>query len=216
MNWVHLSFFTLSFLILCIKAQQEYSGNSIFSCNNSDETKPSLAFLYTAMGNIPLAKPFCCSSLGLLMIQFPVRISTLTSSDPTELARFNNVTGISVFPVGKEVIVPVNCSCSGQYYQANTTFTIEAVHETYLIAANDTYQGLATCDSLKRANPYSEFVLYPGLQLQVPPRCACPTKKQAANGTRYLLTRLTEMIILCILVRDLMQVGKAYLMQMGF
>lgn len=188
MNWVHLSFFfTLSFLTSCIRAQQNYSANSILSCKNDDKTGPSPAFLYTCNGLYST-----CQAFLIFKSRPPYdsvsTISTLTWSDPSELARLNNVTIVNIFPIDKEVIVPVNCSCSGQYYQANATFTIQAVTETYFIVANNTYQGLSTCDALERVNPYSEFRLYPGLQLQVPLRCACPTKKQASNGTKYLLT----------------------------
>lgn len=110
------------------------------------------------------------------------------SSDPLELAQINNATKFTIFPVDKEVIIPVNCSCSGRYYQANTMFEITSSTQTYLMVANNTYQGLSTCDSLKSANPHGEFDLQAGLHLHIPLRCACPTEKQSANGTNYLLT----------------------------
>ncbi|KAM7517138.1 hypothetical protein LguiA_006721 [Lonicera macranthoides] len=36
------------------------------------------------------------------------------SSDPLELAQINNARTFTIFPVDKEVIIPVNCSCSGR------------------------------------------------------------------------------------------------------
>ncbi|KAA8537677.1 hypothetical protein F0562_027333 [Nyssa sinensis] len=176
------------FLTSCIESQQEYSANSVLDCNNNnDETKPSPSFLYTCNGQNSSCRAFLIFKSQPPYDSVPA-ISALTSSNPSELARINNVTGFTVFPTGKEVIIPVNCSCSGQYYQANTTFYIPTIYETYFIIANNTYQGLSTCDTLMHANPYSEFSLEPGLPLQVPLRCACPTRNQIAEGTKYLVT----------------------------
>ncbi|KAK2994806.1 hypothetical protein RJ640_021038 [Escallonia rubra] len=187
MNMIQLSFFALSILTICTKAQQEYSGNSALDCSNSDEKGPSSAFLYTCNGKYPSCKAFLIFK-SLPPYDSLSAISTLASSNALELAQINDVTEFSVLPVGKEVIIPVNCSCSGQYYQANTTYYTPAVDETYYSIANETYQGLSTCCSIKRANLYGEYDLEPGLQLQVPLRCACPTRNQTANGTKYLLT----------------------------
>lgn len=115
-------------------------------------------------------------------------ISLLTSSNQTDVARINNATIYKSFPYDKEVIVPVYCSCSGQYYKANTSFVILNKNQTYFVVANDTYQGLSTCDSLRDSNPYGEFDLHPGFELKVPLRCACPTKDQTLKQTKYLLT----------------------------
>lgn len=45
-----------------------------------------------------------------------------------------------------------------------------------------------TCSSLIAANPYQINELQIGMRLQVPLLCACPTRKQTATGTKYLLT----------------------------
>ncbi|PIN21518.1 Serine/threonine protein kinase [Handroanthus impetiginosus] len=117
-------------------------------------------------------------------------ISELTSSDPKEVAIINNVASSAVFPLDNEVIVPVMCSCSGQYYQANTSYVVSGDEDTYFTIANKKFQGLTTCDALKRENPYDEFHLFSGLKLQVPLRCACPTEDQIANGIKFVLTFL--------------------------
>ena len=182
-----LSLFILISLASCINAQQEYSGNSVLNCDNSDDSGPSSAFLYTCNGLYSSCQAFLIFKSEPPYNSVPT-ISMLMSSNPGELARINSVKTLTVFPTGKEVIVPVNCSCLGQYYQANTTFHIQDNQQTYFIIGNNTYQGLSTCDSLMRANRYSEFSLSPGLELHVPLRCACPTEHQAENGTKYLLT----------------------------
>ncbi|KAK2398449.1 lysM domain receptor kinase [Trifolium repens] len=184
----NLIFFILSILLSSkTKAQQNYSGNSILSCKNNDTTGPSPAFLYTCNG----LNRSCMSFLTFKSnppYNSVTTISNLTSSNPDELARINRASLVTVFPPGKEVIVPVNCSClTKDYYQAETKYIL-GLNPTYFIVANDTFQGLSTCDSLMRANPYGELDLLKGIELDVPLRCACPTYHQKTNGTKYLLT----------------------------
>ncbi|CAJ1972837.1 unnamed protein product [Sphenostylis stenocarpa] len=189
MNHVAFLFFTISFFLLSFdgKAQQNYSGISIFSCKNDEKMGPSTSFLYTCNG---LNKS--CMAFLIFKSKPPLNsiltISNLTSSNPEELARINDVTVLTVFPTGKEVIVPLKCSClTRDYYQTETKYVL-GPSPTYFTVANDTFQGLTTCDSLKRTNPYGELDLLPGMELHVPLRCACPTLHQVTNGTKYLLT----------------------------
>ncbi|KAK7321732.1 hypothetical protein VNO77_32629 [Canavalia gladiata] len=178
-------FFTLTFQISSIvKAQQNYSGNSILSCKNDDKMGPSPSFLYTCNGLKKSCKTFLIFKSQPPYNSIPT-ISNLTSSNAEEIARIN---GATVFQTGKEVIVPVNCSClTREYYQAETKYVLDQ-YPTYFTVANDTFQGLATCDSLMRANPYGELDLHPGMELHVPLRCACPTWHQTTRGIKYLLT----------------------------
>ncbi|KAG1341800.1 lysM domain receptor-like kinase 4 [Cocos nucifera] len=114
-------------------------------------------------------------------------ISRLLSTDSLELARINDVSASDSFPTNKEVIIPVNCSCSGQYYQANTSHVIDDV-DTYYSLATGVYQGLSSCNALMGENPYDANDLFGGLDLLVPLRCACPSRNQTADGIKYLLT----------------------------
>ncbi len=165
-----LSFFILSFLTSHVRSQQNYSGNSVQNCLNTDENGPSPAFLYTYNGHDQ-----SCQSFLIYMSQPPYNsvttISNLTSSEPIELSRINNVTRQATFPANKEVIVPVNCSSVGQYYQFNTTYILNT-HDTYFTVASNTYQGLSTCNSLIRENSYNQLQLISGMVLLVPLRCA--------------------------------------------
>nr|KJB48470.1 hypothetical protein B456_008G070400 [Gossypium raimondii] len=178
------------FILLCVfmhkfHAQQSYSGNSILNCSENDETGSSSAFLYTCNGEKPSCQAF------LIFKSYPPydsisTISNLTSADPLELAHINNISLSTIFPANKEVIVPVNCSCSGQYYQANTSYIIPSKQVDYFSIANNTYQGLSTCKSLNKEN--SDSGLQAGSVLQVPLRCACPTRNQTLNGIKFLMT----------------------------
>ncbi|KAH9663304.1 LysM domain receptor-like kinase 4 [Citrus sinensis] len=88
------------------------------------------------------------------------------------------------------VIVPVNCSCSGKHYQANTTYFVQN-GDTYFLIANNTFQGLSTCQALQDEHGnVSNFGV--GTRLLAPLRCACPTKNQTDSGVHYLLSYLVE------------------------
>ncbi|RZB78632.1 LysM domain receptor-like kinase 4 [Glycine soja] len=117
-------------------------------------------------------------------------ISTLLGSDPSQLAKINSVSMNDTFETNKLVIVPVNCSCSGEYYQTNTSYVFQN-SETYLLIANNTFEGLTTCQALENQN-HNPANIYPGRRLLVPLRCACPTKNQTKKGIRYLLSYLVN------------------------
>ncbi|XP_028783165.1 lysM domain receptor-like kinase 4 [Neltuma alba] len=179
--------FILYFVSFNARAEQNYSGNSALNCSINDKNGPSSAFLYTCNG---LSKS--CLAFLMFKSQPPYNtvtsISNLTSSDSEKLATINDASMFTVFPTGKEVIVPVNCSCkTTDYYQADTNYTLSTT-QTYFVIANDTYEGLATCGSLLHYNPYGALDLHAGMQLHVPLRCACPTRSQIASGIKYLLT----------------------------
>lgn len=177
----------------CIGAQQQYSGNSALVCMNRDaDEPPSPAYLYTCNGEL-----FTCTAFLIFKARFPfntvLAIAALLSSNASEIARLNNAASkLTDFPADMEVVVPVKCSCSGQYYEAKTSYQISSPEQTYFTIANTTFQGLSTCQSLEAENVYDEFSLKLGLELHVPLRCACPTKDQVLNGTKYLLTYLID------------------------
>ncbi|KAK7309260.1 hypothetical protein RJT34_05834 [Clitoria ternatea] len=118
------------------------------------------------------------------------KISTLLSSDPFEIAKINSVSINDTFEVNKFVIVPVNCSCAGEYYQTNTSYVFHNA-ETYFLIANNTFEGLTTCQALQSQNRNPADV-YPGRRIAVPLRCSCPTMNQTEKGIRYLLSYLVK------------------------
>ena len=113
-------------------------------------------------------------------------IGSLLSVDASVIAEINNITKFQPIPTNPQIIIPVNCSCSGQYYQQNSYYTVQSASETYLIIANNTYQGLTTCQAMMRSN--TDKTLRMGVNVNVPLRCACPTLSQTASGFKYLLT----------------------------
>ncbi|XP_009624778.1 protein LYK5-like [Nicotiana tabacum] len=181
----------LSFTILSSKvyAQQNYSGNSVMSCKGTNETGTYSSFLYSCNGEKLSCRAFLIFR-SLPPYNSVSSISNLLTSDPDEIVHINNISRSEILDQNKELIVPVNCSCSGQYYQAVTSYVIPSKYDTYFTIANNTYQGLSTCNALVHENVYNAMDLIPGLNLHVPLRCACPTKDQTRNGVKYLLTHL--------------------------
>lgn len=56
--------------------------------------------------------------------------------------------------------------------------------------ANNTFQGLSTCQALRAQNSNLTGNIYAGTRITVPLRCACPTSNQTDVGVDYLLSYL--------------------------
>nr|GMC62281.1 protein LYK5-like [Ipomoea batatas] len=175
-------------------AQQKYLGNAVLNCNRSNETVPSSAVLYTctAHHHLPACKAFLIFRSQPPPYNSVSSISNLLSADPGEVSRINNVSREAILPLNKELIVPVNCSCScsGLFYQANTSYVIPSGGTTYFTTANNTFPGLSSSSALLRENVYRPEDLVPGMNLTVPLRCACPSRKQTENGVKFLVSYL--------------------------
>ncbi|KAI3946097.1 hypothetical protein MKX01_024853 [Papaver californicum] len=184
------SFISLSidFLVICSSsqtyAQQPYDGNTAGECTKIDNSTSVLG--YTCNGQNP-----SCQAYFIFRSIPPYNtvssISRLLASEPLQLSQINSVSETATFQTNKEVIVPINCSCSGEYYQVNSSYNIQEL-DTYFSVANSTYQALSTCQALQDQNNVPATALLPGTRITVPLKCACPTKKQTAEGVKYLLT----------------------------
>ncbi|CAI0554399.1 unnamed protein product [Linum tenue] len=108
-------------------------------------------------------------------------------SNPSQLAAINSVPQTATFNTNQLVIVPVTCSCSGQYYQSNTSYVVQP-GESFFLIANDTLQGLSTCQAIRNGNSRTTVNIFPGQRLNVPLRCACPTRNQTGQGINYILS----------------------------
>ncbi|KAK2657311.1 hypothetical protein Ddye_010363 [Dipteronia dyeriana] len=190
MGFLSLIFvFILSVVCFCslIHAQQPYVGKATTNCSTPDASNSNSVLGYSCNG---LNKIGCQAYLvfrSLPPFNTVDSISTLLGSDPSQLSKINSVSETETFETSKLVIVPVNCSCSGQYYQANTSYVIEHGNNYFLIA-NNTYQGLSTCHALQDQNSILTRNLFTGTRITVPLRCACPTKNQSDVGIKYLLS----------------------------
>lgn len=176
-------------VIVKVEAQQSYVDNRQLDCYNHFNSTD---------GNICNGvAPSCVSYLTFRSIpryNTPVAVGYLMSSDANAIAEANYVSVVDTFPTNQLILIPVNCSCSivggRSYYQHNASYTLQNRSETYFNLANNTYQGLTTCQAMMAQNPYGDRNLTVKMNLRVPLRCACPTANQSAAGAKYLLSYL--------------------------
>ena len=164
------------------KAQQPYAGYYTTNCNQ----------------DLNITDGFKCNSVGTSCQSYltfrstpvygsPLSIGQLLGANISFFAEINNFTTSQIFPTDTQTIIPVSCSCLGEYYQHNSSYQV-LTNDIYFTIANNTYQGLTTCRALMRENPYPAENLGLGVNVNVPLRCACPTPNQTASGFKYLLT----------------------------
>ncbi|XP_049383375.1 lysM domain receptor-like kinase 4 [Solanum stenotomum] len=189
MNYSHLVFvFTtiLSYSSVSILAQQPYFGTGTNDCNAQDTSTSAFGYLCNGANRT-------CQSYLTFRSQPPFNtvpsISSLLGANPSQLSQLNSVSQNATFNTNQMVLVPVTCSCSGQFYQSNASYVIRR-DDTFLNIAINTLQGLSTCHAINSENTEQANNLVVGSRINVPLRCACPTQNQTDNGTNYLLTYL--------------------------
>ncbi|KAI5326943.1 hypothetical protein L3X38_026339 [Prunus dulcis] len=188
MNWMVLVVVVVVvFILIEVQGQQSYVDNKQLDCYNHYNTTDG----YVCNG----VESSCLSYLTFRSIppyyNSPTSIAYLLGSEPTRIAAANNISDVQPIPADTLILVPVNCSCSSSsYYQHNASYVLKSSGDTYFRVANNTYQGLTTCQALMAQNPFSATNLTVGLTLQVPLRCACPTANQTAAGVKFLLSYL--------------------------
>lgn len=183
--------FTLFFFFISnisiILGQQPYIGLATNACPRKGDSKSIRG--YTCNGESHTCQAYLTFRTQPIYSSIST-ISSLLGSNPSQLAEINSVSLNETFETNKMVIVPVNCSCSGNYYQANTSYVFQNT-DTYFIVANNTFEGLSTCQALMHEN-HNPGDVYPGRKLLVPLRCACPTKNQTEKNIKYLLSYLVD------------------------
>ncbi|KAL4626173.1 hypothetical protein ACB092_05G076800 [Castanea dentata] len=164
------------------KAQQPYVNNNQVNCDQ----------------DLSITNEFKCNGVETSCQSYltfrstpaygsPLSIGQLLGTNISFIAEINNFTTSQIIPTDTQTIIPVNCSCLSEYYQHNSSYQV-LEYDTFFTIANDTYQGLTTCQAIKRENPYTVETLGVGVNVNVPLRCACPTPNQTASGFKYLLT----------------------------
>ncbi|GLT35324.1 hypothetical protein SLA2020_097900 [Shorea laevis] len=184
--------FKLFFLVAVVlqwgasHAQQPYLNNKQLNCSEQSDN---------------FTKGYYCNGLNKSCATYitfrstppyntAVAIGYLLKAEATQIVSLNNfASDFATIPSDTLVLVPVNCSCSGNYYQHNSSYTV-IVNDTYFIISNNTYQGLTTCQAMMAQNPINFKDLQVNNTLQVPLRCACPTSRQSAAGFKYLISYL--------------------------
>ncbi|XP_030513385.1 lysM domain receptor-like kinase 4 [Rhodamnia argentea] len=172
---------------LVVLAQQPYEGLTTTACDAIDNSSSKLGYTCNGLNT-------SCQSYLIFRSRSPYNtvssVSTLFASSPSRVSSINSVSESTSFGTDRMVIVPITCSCSGQYYQENASYVVQS-GDTFLYIANNTYQALSTCQALQNVNNMSASDLSVGASITVPVRCACPTKNQSDAGINYLLTYAT-------------------------
>lgn len=121
-------------------------------------------------------------------------ISILFNKNPKELLTgYNNITSaFQILETGREVLVPIKCSCSGEYYyEADFSYIFPGRMMTMKNVSCNVYEGLVKSVTLINENPSATNTtsIQVGSILRVPLKCACPDNNISSNmGVRYLVT----------------------------
>lgn len=166
---VSLLFF-LFFFPLQSLCQQPYIGNQT-NCSMNDTS--------TSKGYICTDSIFSCQSYLIF------RSDSLLSYD---LYLLN-------FTLGNNTLfrTTADCGCWGLYYHYIAYYTIKK-GDSYEKIANDIFQGFTSCSVLRSVSlDYAiDNTSSVGRRLQVPLRCACPTKAQKAKGVEFLAVYMLQ------------------------
>lgn len=178
----------LLLLVLQSEAQQPYINNRQLACENHAYDNLTKGF---QCNGVQSTCPSYVTFRSNTLYNSAAEIAYLLGATPADVASINNITSdVATLPIDTQLVVPVNCSCSGDYYQHNVTYELRDDSETYFTVSNNTFQGLTSCQAMVAQNEYGIRNLYPGLNLLVPLRCACPTRNQTTSGVKYLLSYL--------------------------
>ncbi|XVF46306.1 hypothetical protein PTKIN_Ptkin03bG0017100 [Pterospermum kingtungense] len=118
-------------------------------------------------------------------VQNLLNISALFQMNSSELLDVNNLASPSeTLEPGREVLVPINCSCSRQYFETSLTYIVPGRTSLSDIACG-VFEGLLKSLTLLQENPFQDNDhVGIGVELHVPLRCACPDN----STTKYLVT----------------------------
>ncbi|POO03012.1 LysM receptor kinase [Trema orientale] len=189
-SWSYILCLTL-FLTLFHKpshCQQEYLNETAFNCSND----PGISKGYLC----DVRHLSSCNSFvtfrSRTLYDTAIDIAYLLGSEASKIASLNNISSLAdKIPANKLIIVPITCQCSGNIFQHSTPYTARNA-TTYYKTANETYQGLTTCQALIGQNYYDAEHIPVGAGLMVPVRCACPSQNQTASGVVSLLTYMVD------------------------
>lgn len=155
-------------------SEASYPGSK-YTCNISSQTACKTFLVYRANQHF----------------QTVSKISGLFNVRSDAVLKLNNLTSsFEVLQPGREVLVPITCSCRGQFFQANFSYTVSAENTSYSEIACEDFEGLLKLLSLTEENPSrGNHTVTTGSKLQVPLRCACLDNfTTTSNKVKYLVT----------------------------
>lgn len=89
-------------------------------------------------------------------------------------------------PQNHPLLIPIDCRCKGEFFQAELTKTTIKGESFYSIA--ESLEGLTTCKAIRENNPgVSPWNLDDNLRLIIPLRCACPFSSEPRILLSYIV-----------------------------
>lgn len=172
-------------------AQQSYSDDFSEDCDNYHEVCSG----YLCNSAAKECKTYALYRAQPLYMSLQ-NISALFNTEPALIASLSNLSAVKDYSkplsLNQAVLIPIQCKCSGNFSQANLTYTVQH-NDIYINIANQTLEGLTTCQAMIEQNPrYGINDLVTGIKLVAPLRCACPTAKQVAKGVKFLLSYIAD------------------------
>lgn len=90
-------------------------------------------------------------------------------------------------PFSHPLLIPIDCKCKGDFFQAELTKTCIKGESFYSIA--ESLEGLTTCKAIWNNNPsISPWNLDGNIKLLIPLRCSCPLSSQVKPEPKILLS----------------------------
>ncbi|QCD88169.1 lysM domain receptor-like kinase 4 [Vigna unguiculata] len=119
-------------------------------------------------------------------------VSKLFNKSSDEVLLKNNLVSSSlslVLKQGKEVLIPVNCTCSGTYYQTRLSYKV-IDNTTFSEVACGVFEGLLSRLTLAEENLSQGNEPEAGSELHVPLICVCPNSENStwSKKVKYLVT----------------------------
>lgn len=168
--------------------QQFYDSTSCFSSITSPGTR------YTCTSSNDSCQTFLVyrANQDFTTISDVSYLFGILDPDHELLLNMNNVTSsLQILEIGREVIVPIQCSCLGEFFQANVTY-VAPTDTKFDHVACGVFEGLVKSVTLFQENinnisDDNHYDIKGGTELIVPLKCACPDRFFGA-GFKYLVT----------------------------
>lgn len=104
-----------------------------------------------------------------------------------DASNLNAENGRRLFP-GELLLIPVNCTCSGNQYFANITYQIKE-GDVYYTLAMTSFQNLTEWHLVNASNPnLGPSLLHKGDEVTFPLYCKCPSKTDIEKRINYFVT----------------------------
>lgn len=180
-----INYFYLRALFLFILVFVSTLGQNLLSC----ETTSPVASGYYCNGNGSQER---CPTFALLHTNSHYsslfNLSFYLGIDRFLLAKENGFSADTEFlPYNQPLLIPIDCTCKGGFFQAEITKTTIKGESFYGIA--ESLEGLTTCKAIRERNPsIRPWGLADKVRLQIPLRCACPSSSELIQETKLLLS----------------------------